>query len=248
MRGQRGVYFIERDKFNRPTGPYKNGELDTPAVGGKSLQLHLDAELQKYGEQLMANKLGSVVAIDPSTGGILAMVSSPTYDPNLLRGSNRAKNFSKLQSDATLPMFNRAIKATYNPGSTMKPLTALVALDMGVVTPSFGYPCGGGYYACGRKIGCTHEGAGHAANLRLALANSCNAYFCHLYRLSVDARKWGDVKVGLHKWYEYYTLYNLSDKTNNEKNDKIYFLVKPMYVVVFEQQTKCTARTNVFAL
>jgi penicillin-binding protein 2 len=213
LRGQRGVYFIERDKFNRPTGPYKNGELDTPAVGGKSLQLYLDAALQKYGEQLMANKLGSVVAIDPSTGGILAMVSSPTYDPNLLRGSNRAKNFAKLQSDATLPMFNRAIKASYNPGSTMKPLTALVALDMGVVTPSFGYPCSGGYYACGRKIGCTHEGAGHAANLRLALANSCNAYFCHLYRLSVDARKWGDVKIGLHKWYEYMSSFGLGHAT-----------------------------------
>lgn len=203
LRGQRGIYFKEKDNFNRPRDAYMKGALDTPAVAGRPLQLYVDAELQKYGEQLMQNKLGSVVAIDPSTGGILAMVSSPSYDPNLLRGADRSRNFANLYKLHTKPLFNRAMKAFYNPGSSQKPMTALIALDDGVITPSFGYPCGGGYTQCGRFIACTHSGGGHAANLRLALANSCNSYFCHIYRLSVDAAKFGGVKTGLHNWYEH---------------------------------------------
>lgn len=203
LRGQRGVHFFEKDNYNRPRDPYKRGALDTQEVAGRSLQLYVDAALQEYGEKLMRNKLGSVVAIDPSTGGILAMISSPAYDPNLLRGSERSRNFSKLFADATLPLFNRAMKGSFNPGSTQKPLTALIALDVGAITPSYGYPCGGGYGQCGRFIGCTHSGGGHAANLRLALANSCNAYFCHIYRLSVDEKKFGGVKTGLQDWYQH---------------------------------------------
>lgn len=203
LRGQRGVSYLEKDNFNRPRDSYKKGALDTPAISGRSLQLYLDQALQEYGEKLMQNKLGSIVAIDPKTGGILAMVSSPSYDPNLLRGSDRAKNFSDLYSLATKPLFNRAIKAFYNPGSTQKPMTALIGLDVGAITPSFGYPCGGGYYACGRRIACTHSGGGHAANLRLALANSCNSYFCDVYRRSVDLSKFGGVKKGLEDWYEH---------------------------------------------
>lgn len=201
LRGQRGVHFFERDNFNRPKDRYKRGELDTNEIAGKRLDLYLDADLQEYAEKLLQNKIGSAVAIEPSTGGILAMVSSPTYDPNLLRGSERSRNFSKLYSMATKPLFNRAMKGFYPPGSTQKPLTALIALDVGAITPSYGYPCFGGYGQCGRFIGCTHSGGGHAANLRAALANSCNAYFCHLYRLSVDNPKFGGVRKGHHNWY-----------------------------------------------
>ncbi|RYD55624.1 MAG: penicillin-binding protein 2 [Sphingobacteriales bacterium] len=203
LRGQRGVYFLERDNFNRPREPYKRGALDTQAVAGRSLQLYLDAELQAYAEKLMVNKIGSAVAIDPKTGGILAMVSSPGYDPNLLRGRERSKNFSKLYLDATKPLLNRATQASYQPGSTMKPMTALIALDVGAITSSFGYPCGGGYYSCGRRIGCTHSGGGHAANLRLAIANSCNAYFVHIFRLIADAKRFAGVKNGTQAWSEY---------------------------------------------
>lgn len=203
LRGQRGVYYFERDNFNRPRESYKRGELDTQAIAGRSLQLHIDKDLQEYAEKLMANKVGSVVAIDPSTGGILTMVSAPTYDPSLLRGRYRARNFAALYRDVRHPMLNRATQAMYPPGSTMKPMTALVALDVGAITPSFGYPCGGGYYGCGRRIGCTHSGGGHAANLRIALANSCNAYFVHIFRLAVDNRRFGNVKRGVERWHDY---------------------------------------------
>lgn len=203
LRGQRGVYFLERDNFNRPREPYKGGALDTPEIAGRPLHLYIDADLQEYGEKLMQNKLGSIVAIDPKTGGILAMVSSPGYDPNLLRGRYRSRNFSELYRDATHPLLNRATQAEYQPGSTMKPMTALIALDVGAITPAFGYPCGGGYYACGKRIGCTHTGGGHAANLRLALAHSCNSYFVHIFRLTADLKKYGDVKKGVQKWHSY---------------------------------------------
>src|SRR5947208_8792509 len=124
-----GGQYLERDKCNRPRYPYKGGILESQEISGRKLDLYLDADLQAYAEKLMANKIGSVVAIDPQTGGILAMVSSPTYDPNLLRGRERAKNYAALYRDATRPLFNRATQATYQPGSTIKPMTGLVALS-----------------------------------------------------------------------------------------------------------------------
>ncbi len=210
LRGQRGVEYMVRDVLNRPRDSYKNGTLDTPSIAGKTLELYLDADLQAYGEKLMQGKIGSAIAIDPKTGGILAMVSGPTYDPNLLSGADFSKNYLELSRNYTRPLFNRAILAQYPPGSTFKPLTALIGLDVGVITPSFGYPCSGGYYACGRRIGCTHHNAGHAANLRLAMANSCNAYFCHVFRLTVDAKKWaGGLHEGLQRWHDYLSSFGL---------------------------------------
>jgi len=213
LRGQRGVYYLERDNFNRPRDSYKNGALDTPAVAGRTLQLYTDAELQAYAEKLMANKIGSVVAIDPKTGGILAMVSSPNYDPNLLRGRDRAKNYYALDKDATHPLFNRAMQASYQPGSTIKPMTGLVALDVGAISPSFGLACFGSYNYCGRPIACEHHDAGHAANFRLALAHSCNSYFCHIFRLTVDDSKFGSVKKGLEVWHDYFSNFGYGHPT-----------------------------------
>jgi penicillin-binding protein 2 len=210
LRGQRGVQYMVRDVMNRPRESYKNGALDTSAVGGKTIQLHLDADLQAYGEKLMQGKIGSVVAIEPETGGILAMISAPSYDPNLLTGSDFSKNFATLAKDYTTPLFNRAIQAQYPPGSTFKPITALIALDIGVATPSFGIGCGGGYGRCGRFIRCTHSNPGHSANLRAAMANSCNSYFMHLFRLSVDAPRWkGGVKEGVQRWHDYLSSFGL---------------------------------------
>jgi penicillin-binding protein 2 len=204
LRGQRGVHFLERDNFNRPREPYRGGALDSPEVAGRSLQLYTDADLQAYAEKLMANKVGSVVAIDPKTGGVLAMVSSPIYDPNLLRGRDRSKNYGMLYKDATHPLFNRAMQAAYQPGSTIKPMTGLVALDVGAITPGFGLGCRGSYNYCGRPIACEHHDAGHAANFRLALAHSCNSYFCHVFRLTVDNGKFKSVRAGLQAWHDYF--------------------------------------------
>ncbi|MEN9340034.1 MAG: penicillin-binding protein 2 [Bacteroidota bacterium] len=209
LKGVPGVQYLLRDVKQRIQGPYKDGRLDSSATPGKPLQLYLDADLQKLTEELMANKLGSAVAIDPKTGGILAFANGPSFDPTLLTGANKGANLSKMLNDATKPLFIRAIQAKYPPGSTFKPLTALVALDQGVITPDYGYPCMGGYYACGRKVACTHSGHGHASNLALAIANSCNAYFCHVFRLAIDSRKYENVHIGLERWHDYMTSFGL---------------------------------------
>lgn len=213
LRGQRGVHYLERDKFNRPRDPYRGGELDSQEVSGKQLELYLDMELQEYAEKLMANKIGSVVAIDPQTGGILAMVSSPTYDPNLLRGKARSRNYAKLYREATRPLFNRATQAMYPPGSTIKPFTGLVALNVGAIGANYGYPCHGAYGGCSRRIACEHSDAGHAANFRAALAHSCNSYFCHIFRMTVDNNEGQTVKQGLQLWHDYYTSFAYGRQT-----------------------------------
>lgn len=204
LMGQRGVEYMIKDNKNRLVGHYENGEFDTTAVAGRSLKTYIDVDLQTLAEKLFTDKVGGVVAIDPKTGGILAMASGPTFNPNDLTGPDFKRNFFKLDSLYAAPLFNRAIKGQYPPGSTFKPIGGLVALDQGVITPAFGYPCGGRYYGCGSgKPACTHAGGGHAANLRLATANSCNSYFTDIYRKTVDNPKYGNVKKGYEVWREY---------------------------------------------
>jgi penicillin-binding protein 2 len=207
--GQRGIKYYTRDNKNRITGSYKNEKLDTAAIPGKDLELFMDIELQQYAEKLMVNKLGSAVAIDPNTGGILAMVSSPSFDPNIVNAADRSQQMYKMLTDPTKPLFNRAVQAYYPPGSTFKPLSALVALDQGVATAATGYGCGGRYHTCGGKIKCTHAGGGHAANLANAMANSCNSYFCHMYKLALDNPKHGGVRKGLEVWGQYMNNFGL---------------------------------------
>ena len=203
LMGKRGIRYQVKDNKNRIVGPYENGAYDSVAVAGRNLNTYLDIELQVLAERLMKNKLGAIVAIEPKTGGILAMASGPTYDPNLLTGSFRKSNFSFMLRDTARPLFNRAIKGQYAPGSTIKPMGALIALDEGVITPAFGYGCAGAYYGCNRPIACEHKNGGHAANLRMALANSCNSYFSHIYRMAVDNRVDRDVRLGYARWKKY---------------------------------------------
>jgi penicillin-binding protein 2 len=223
--GQRGVKYSKRDNLNRLQGSYKNGKLDTIAKKGADLDLYMDIELQQYAEKLLSNKIGSLVAIDPNTGGILAMASAPTFDPNIVNSPDRSRLMSEMLTDPTKPLYNRAVLAQYPPGSTFKPLSALVALDEQLITPSFGYGCGGRYHTCGGKIKCTHSGGGHAANLANAMANSCNSYFCHLFRLAVENPKYGDKNKGLTAWNEYMHKFGLGQKTDvdlpNEKTGSI---------------------------
>ncbi|MGZ5134031.1 MAG: penicillin-binding protein 2 [Flavitalea sp.] len=210
LMGQRGVQNLIKDNKNRLVGSYENGSYDTSAVAGRNLRTYIDIEVQQLAERLMTNKVGGVIAINPKTGGIIAMASGPNFNPNDLTGPNKQKNYAKLQLDVAAPLLNRAIKGLYPPGSTFKPLGALVALDEGVIDPSYGFPCSGRYYGCGHgKPACTHNNPGHAANLRLSIANSCNSYYTHVYRLTVDNRRFGGVKNGYQKWKEYMNAFGL---------------------------------------
>jgi penicillin-binding protein 2 len=212
LMGQRGVRYQIKDNKNRIVGSYEKGLYDSLAIAGRNLNTYLDIDVQVLAERLLKNKLGAIVAIEPQTGGIIAMASGPTYDPNLLTGSQRRNNFSWMLRDTARPLFNRAIKGQYPPGSTIKPIGALIALDEGVITPEFGIGCGGAYFGCKRPIKCTHDNPGHAANLRLALANSCNSYFSHIYRLSVDNPRLNGTVNGYLKWKQYMNSFGMGVK------------------------------------
>ena len=211
LMGQRGIQYILRDNFNRPVGPYENGIYDTAAIAGRHLNTYIDIEVQQLAEKLMKNKVGSVVAIEPKTGGIIAMTSAPGYDPNELTGPDARKNFNRLFTDPSSPMLNRGMQGVYPPGSTFKPLGALVALNERLILPSFGYPCYGRYTPCGRPA-CTHSNPGHAGNVMLSIANSCNSYYAHLLRLAIDNPKYGSVEKGLMQWKSYMTAFGLGHR------------------------------------
>lgn len=212
LMGQRGVRYQIKDNKNRIVGSYEKGLYDSVAIAGRNLNTYIDIDVQVLAERLLKNKLGAIVAIEPQTGGIIAMASGPTYDPNQLTGNQRKNNFSWMLRDTARPLFNRAIKGQYPPGSTIKPMGALIALDEGVITPDFGIGCGGAYFGCRRPIKCTHDNPGHAANLRLALANSCNSYFSHIYRLSVDNPRLNGTVNGYLKWKQYMNSFGLGVK------------------------------------
>lgn len=213
LMGQRGVQYLIRDNKNRLVGSYQKGTLDTVAIAGRSLRTYIDIEVQQLAEKLLSNKIGAIVAIEPKTGGIIAMASGPNFNPNDLTGPDKSKNFAKLQLDVSAPMLNRAIKGQYPPGSTIKILGAITALDEGIITEKFGYNCKGRYFSCGiGKPACSHHNIGHAANLRMAIANSCNSYFTHLYRMTVDNPKYKNVKEGYTVWQNYMNSFGLGVK------------------------------------
>lgn len=212
LMGQRGVRYQIKDNKNRIVGSYEKGIYDSIAIAGRNLNTYIDIDVQVLAERLLKNKLGAIVAIEPQTGGIIAMASGPTYDPNQLTGNQRKNNFSWMLRDTARPLFNRAIKGQYPPGSTIKPMGALIALDEGVITPEFGIGCGGAYFGCRRPIKCTHDNPGHAANLRVALANSCNSYFSHIYRLSVDNPRLNGTVNGYLKWKQYMNSFGMGVK------------------------------------
>ena len=212
LMGQRGINNLIKDNKNRLVGSYEKGKYDTAAIAGRNLRTYIDIELQQLAEKLMTNKVGAVVAIDPKTGGIIAMASGPTYNPNDLTGPNKQKNYGRLVLDVTGPLLNRAIQGLYEPGSTFKPLGALVAPDEGVITPNYGVACSGAYYGCSKVVRCEHKNPGHAANLRLSIANSCNSYYSQIYRMTVDNPRYGGVKKGYQHWKEYLNNFGLGQK------------------------------------
>jgi len=181
LRGRRGVQNLMYDSRNRPKGVYAGGAYDTAAVAGERLISSLDIRIQKLGEQLMHNKVGSIVAIEPSTGEILCYVSSPTYNPNLMVGHDRGNNAAELYKDPYKPFFIRPIQAYYPPGSSFKPLSALIALQEGIITPQTTYFCPGYYMAGNHRVPCFHGEAHGTVDLSRAVALSCNGYFSMVF-------------------------------------------------------------------
>ena len=212
LMGQRGVKRYLRDNKGKIQGAFEKGEFDTLAIAGRNLFTSMDVEVQQLAEKLLQHKIGSVVALNPKTGSVIAMASSPGYNPNLLTGNQRRKTIGRLLTDTARPIYNRAIKGQYPPGSTFKPLGALIALDEGLITPSFGYNCFGLYTSCGDPRKCEHHNAGHAANLQLALANSCNSYFLQVFRMAIDNPKYNNAKRGYLKWKQYVNSFGLGRK------------------------------------
>lgn len=180
LRGDNGFKYMVVDASNRIVGSLGNGDNDKKAIAGKTLTLGIDIDLQVYAEQLMQNKRGAIVAIEPSTGEILCLVSSPNYDPNLLTGSNRTKNYVTLVLDPQRPLNNRALSGYYPPGSTFKPVMAALGMNAGSLVASQGYSCPGGYVMSGHTVNC--HGHPYPANVILGIGNSCNAYFCHVFK------------------------------------------------------------------
>lgn len=213
LRGQKGVKYMLVDVNNREQGRFNDGKYDTLALPGLNLYSSLDIELQKYGEELMRNKIGSVVVIDPSTGEVLAMVSSPTYDPGLLSGKDRGKQFAKLYADTLKPLFNRATKAPYPPGSTFKPLMAAIGMQEGVINPDLPFfLCRGSYFVGNRRIGCHYSA--YPTDVRDAISHSCNGYFAHYFMQMVNnTAKYGSVDKGLDTWVAYLKRAGLGVKT-----------------------------------
>jgi penicillin-binding protein 2 len=198
LRGVKGVRILLVDVHNKEKGSYMNGKFDTLAIPGKPLYCTLDAELQAYGEKLMQGKKGSIVAIEPTTGEVLCLVSSPTYDPNLLVGRERAKNFGVLAMDTiNVPLFSRATQAAYPPGSIFKLIDALVGQQEGVLETATQYPCAGGYPPMGGKPKChRHPGV----DLYGSIQYSCNSYYSYVFRSIVDQRKFKSFEEGYDNW------------------------------------------------
>lgn len=213
LRGVKGIKYIQKDRFNKALGAFKEGKLDTLPVPGKDITITIDSKLQAYGELLMKHKRGGIVAIEPSSGEILAMVSGPSYNPNLLVGRERSKNFNKLYRDSIAkPLFDRGLQAMYPPGSPFKTLNALIALQEGVVTDRDRFSCAMGYSYGNRKMGChAHKSP---ANMNIGIYESCNAYFANVYRRIID--KYDSPAEGMDKWSKHIKSFGLGNYLNND--------------------------------
>ena len=187
LRGVKGKEILIRDATGKIKGRYNDGADDVAPVAGNNLKLSIDIGLQAYGEMLMQGKVGAIVCIEPKTGEILALVSSPTYDPALLMGKERGKNYGELVNNRLKPLYDRSIMAAYPPGSTFKPTQGLIFLQEGIITTSTAYPCRRGYVNAGLRVGC--HGHPSPLSLKPALQTSCNAYFCWGFKHMMDNRK-----------------------------------------------------------
>lgn len=202
LRGEKGVQILLRDVHGRIQGSYMDGKLDSRPVAGKDLTLSIDIKLQALGERLLEGKIGSIVAIEPSTGEVLCMVSSPSYDPRIMTGRKRGKMHAALSRNPWKPLLNRSIMGMYPPGSTFKTTQGLTFLSEGIISPSTMFPCNHGFYCRGLHVGCH----GHASPLNLipAIGTSCNGYFCWgLYYMLGNRKKYKNVQEAMNTWRDY---------------------------------------------
>ncbi len=199
LRGHKGVEILIRDARGRIQGRYENGARDVDPVSGLDLRLSLDIKLQEYAESLMVGKRGAVVAIEPATGEILCMVSTPSYDPRRLVGRQRGENYRQLVNDESWPLFDRALMGAYPPGSTFKPTQGLIFLQEGIINLQTAYPCSHGYINGGLRVGCHAHGS--PLPLKPALQTSCNAFFCWGFKAMIDRRsKYGSSANAFEIW------------------------------------------------
>jgi len=207
LRGIRGVHFIQKDKFNKEIGPYKDGIYDTLAVKGNDLTITIDSKLQQYGEELMIRKRGGIVAIEPKTGEILALVTAPSYDPSLLVGRDRSKNYMKIDSIPGKPFFDKVLQGQFSPGSPFKILTALIGLQEEVIDTNTRFSCSHGfYYARGAFMRCHDAGSW---NLHPAIAKSCNTYFAQTFMRIIN--KYPTPAQGVDAWYNHLASFGLDN-------------------------------------
>ena len=202
LRGEKGMQIMLRDVHGRIQGRYQDGAYDQAPVPGRNLTLGIDIDLQALAERLLEGKRGAIVAIEPGTGEILCMASSPTYDPRSMVGRERGKSHKRLTNEAGKPLLNRAIMGQYPPGSTFKPTQALLGLQEGIITPAIMFPCYHGFSYKGLHVGCH----GHSTPIALvpALATSCNSYFCwNLYRMFSNRTKYTSVQEAMTRWKDY---------------------------------------------
>ncbi len=213
LRGEKGVRINMVDVHGISKGSYRDGMYDSLPVPGTAITCSIDGRIQALGEELMAGKVGSIVAIEPSTGEILVMVSSPTYDPDQLVGRERGNNYMKLLGNKRRPLYNRAVMSRYPPGSTFKLVNGLIGQQEGVLTPSNTYPCSSGYHV-GRGVKCHAHWS--PVNLTEAVQTSCNAYFCYVFRNIIDNRKYGSVKKGFDVWADYVRSFGYGESLHSD--------------------------------
>lgn len=209
LRGTKGVKYIQKNRFNQDIGPYKEGAFDTLPIRGNDIQLTIDSKLQEYGTRLMLNKRGGIIAIEPSSGEILAMITAPSYDPGLLVGRERSRNFTRLWHDTiSKPLYDRVLMGEYPPGSPFKTLTALIGMQEGVISQNENISCYGGYHYGGSRMLRCHS---HYSPLNMVggIANSCNSFFCIAYRRSIE--KYKTPQEGMDRWNAHLSSFGLGD-------------------------------------
>ncbi|MBN1144999.1 MAG: penicillin-binding protein 2 [Bacteroidales bacterium] len=227
LKGEKGQEVLLVDVHGRVKGPYQDGRFDKDAVVGKDLVCTIDADLQEYGETLMKNYRGSVVAIEPSTGEILSLISAPSYNPSLLVGRSRTGNYTRLRQDTLLkPLYNRALMANYPPGSTFKPIQALIGLQEGVISEGSSFSCNMGFYARGVSVGC-HD---HKSPLTLlhGIEQSCNAYFCNVYKRIIENPKYSRPDEAYNVWRDYVLSFGIGQKLSSDFTNELRGFIAPV--------------------